>query len=160
MRTEDIRLEVRADPALLRCVRALLERYVTARGFPAERAEKVVLAVDEACTNAIRHSYGGPCDEKVELRLGSTDEGIEITLSDDGIPAPAGAVARKAPAPPDPAALKPGGLGVQLMWEVFDDVEFRPGDRRGNRVRMVLRRPAPGPDGPAVRSRKKEGEDP
>jgi anti-sigma regulatory factor (Ser/Thr protein kinase) len=141
MSSEDIRLDVTADPKLLRYVRTLLKSYVIGQGFPEEHAENVVLAVDEACTNAIRHSYGGCCGEKVELRLGSTPDGVEIVVSDRGTPAPPGAVTRKESPPPDPASLKPGGLGVQLMFRVFDEVDFRPGETRGNTVRMLLRWP-------------------
>ena len=143
MKTEDIRLQLRADPDLLRSVRAMLGCYARSRGFPETRAEEIVLAVDEACTNAIRHSYGGPCDEKLELRMGTAEGGLEITLSDGGRPCPKAAIVRKGDPPPDPDVLKPGGLGVQLMFRVFDEVDFQPGEEKGNRVRLFLRWPEP-----------------
>jgi anti-sigma regulatory factor (Ser/Thr protein kinase) len=141
MKKVDIRLEVRADPALLRSVRSLLACYIRSRGFTEARTEEAVLAIDEACTNAIRHSYGGPCDETIELCLGSAEEGLEITVSDRGKPAPEEKVAPRALRAPDPAAIKPGGLGVGLMYRVFDEVDFRPGTERGNDVRLFLRWP-------------------
>jgi hypothetical protein len=36
--------------------------------------------------------------------------------------------------------LQPGGLGVRLIHEVFDEVHFCPGESRGNCVTMRLRR--------------------
>ncbi len=145
MNQVDIRLEVRADPALLRAVRGLLCAYARSQGFTEARAEEVVLAVDEACTNAIRHSYGGPCDETIELRLGPAEGGVEITLCDRGKPAPEGKLVPGPCRAPDPGAVRPGGLGVGLMFRVFDEVEFRPGKERGNAVRMFLRRPQGAP---------------
>jgi len=141
MKKVDIHVEVRADPRLLRSVRGLLCAWVRSQGFPESRAEEVTLAVDEACTNAIRHSYGGPCDETIELDLGTGEGGVEITVSDRGKPAPEGAVVARPPRAPDPSALKPGGLGVGLMRRVFDEVDFRRGEERGNAVHLFLRWP-------------------
>ena len=141
MTPEDLRVDVAADPRLLGSVRALLRSYLTACGIAEDKSDEVVLAVDEACTNAIRHSYGGPCSERIELRLRCSDEGLEIVVADHGKPAPPQAVAPRDLPAPDPATVKPGGLGVHLMHRVFDRVEFRPGERSGNTVRMFLRRP-------------------
>ena len=143
MTAPDIRLEVLSKPKLLKPLRALLRCYVIAQGLAEEQAQSVVLAVDEACTNAIRHSYSGSPDGKLELLLRSTAEAIEIELADHGTPAPANCVMRKDDRTPDPDTIQPGGLGVQLIFTVFDKVEFYPGKECGNRVVMRLKRPAP-----------------
>jgi anti-sigma regulatory factor (Ser/Thr protein kinase) len=140
----DIRIEVLSKPQLLKPIRELLRSYVAGCGYPGETAEMVVLAVDEACANAIRHAYRGCCDEQFEILLRSDAEGVEITLTDRGRPAPAERIAPRDVAPPDPATVKPGGLGLRLIYEVFDEVEFRPGEECGNRVTMKLKRPGSG----------------
>ena len=113
------------------------------QGLREEQAQCVVLAVDEACTNAIRHSYKGAPDGELELLLRSNEHAIEIELADRGTPAPADCVMRKDDTTPDPDTVKPGGLGVQLIFKVFDEVEFYPGKDSGNRVIMRLKRPPP-----------------
>jgi anti-sigma regulatory factor (Ser/Thr protein kinase) len=109
-------------------------------GLAEDRRDEVVLAVDEAMANAIRHAYQGRCDESVELVMTASPEWLEISVSDQGVPCPAECVERRPLAPPGPDELRPGGLGVKLIHEVFDDVRFCPGEDRGNCVTMRLRR--------------------
>lgn len=139
--TNDIQIEVRSEPRLLHSVRGLVWRYVRGAGFSEDRADEVVLAVDEACTNSMRHAYHHHVDRTVWLRLASDDGAIEIEVRDDGKTAPAECFQHKELLPPDPDDLRPGGLGVQLIYRVFDEVEFSPGSECGNCVRMRLYRP-------------------
>ena len=142
MAKQDIRVEVLSDPRLLKSIRGLVREYLASFGVSAERIGEVVLAVDEACTNAIRHAYGLRKDRRIELILTSSGDGIEIVLRDEGVPAPADRVQRREFATPDLESLTPGGLGVQLIYEVFDEVEFTPGETVGNCVVMRLKTPA------------------
>ena len=88
MRQDDFHIEMVSDARHLCALRALVRTYVGAQGFAADRTEEIVLAVDEACTNAIRHSYGGRRDGRLTLELSSRDEAVEFVLSDEGAPAP------------------------------------------------------------------------
>lgn len=140
MTAPDLRIEILPEPRLLKAVRGLVRGYMNAQGFVPERAEEVVLAVDEACANSIRHSYARePCGA-VALEFRSDEHEVMIELRDAGIPAPSDRVRRKPAPAPNVATLRPGGLGVQLIYQVFDDVEFRPGSECGNHVIMRLRR--------------------
>lgn len=143
MERHDIRVEIAADPKMLHVVRGLVRGYIEQVGVAADRADDVVLAVDEACANSIRHAYQGQPDARLELTLGAGPDVVEIQVRDEGVPASRQALERKPLAPPDPANLRPGGLGVPLIYQVFDEVEFRVGDTRGNRVTMRLRRRQP-----------------
>ena len=135
---EDIHVELNADPKLLRAVRGLVRGYLESWSFPEDRVLEVVLAVDEACTNAMRHAYNNEPGNRLALRLRSAETCIEIELRDEGQPAPTGRVKRKKIVVPDKETLQPGGLGVQILYEVFDQVQFAPGPDRGNRVTMRL----------------------
>jgi len=138
----DIYLELRSNPKLLRSVRGMVRTYVASYGFDTDRQDEVVLAVDEACANAIRHSYAGRDDGMVRLRLNADGDWVEICLEDDGVPCPLDKTQPPAVSgPPDVASLSPGGLGIRLMYEVFDAVKFAPGSDRGNKVTMRLKRP-------------------
>lgn len=138
---KDIRLELLSDARLLQCVRGLIRVYLQGLGFSRERMSEIVLAVDEACTNAIRHSYGGRANGRVTLTLRSNAQWIEMEVRDAGEPAPPDKVARRELERPTRETAQPGGLGVQLMYQVFDEVVFAPGEKRGNRVTMRLKRP-------------------
>lgn len=123
------------------CIRGLVRAYAAGLGFLEDRVREIVLAVDEACANAIRHSYAGRNDGTVALTLKSSAEWVELELIDAGAPAPAEKVARRELERPSTETARPGGLGVQLMYRVFDEVVFTPGATRGNHVMMRLRRP-------------------
>ncbi len=135
---DDFRLEVRSDPRFLRCIRSLVRGWVEVCEVSSDATDEIVLAIDEACSNAIRHSYGGRCDRFVELTLRADDEWIEVRLCDQGEPCPPEHHERRVLEPPDPERLVPGGLGVQLIHRAFDDVTFCPGATAGNCV--ILRR--------------------
>jgi anti-sigma regulatory factor (Ser/Thr protein kinase) len=106
-----------------------------------EVTDEVVLAIDEACSNAIRHSYEGRCDETVALTLRAAPDFLEFEVCDQGVPGHPERLRRRPLEIPDEDEVRPGGLGVQLMYEVFDEVRFSSGEGGGNCVVMRLRRP-------------------
>ena len=139
-RERDLHVTVRSDPKLLASVRSLVRSWVESWDVGDKTTDRVVLAIDEACTNAIRHAYEGRRDGSVELSLHAGPEYLEFQVSDTGVPCPPECTTRR---PLQPAAdddLKPGGLGIQLIHEVFDEVDFCPGESGGNCVTMKLMR--------------------
>ena len=134
-----LKLQLPSDPNLLSVVRGALERLTEALGFSAPDCRSVTRAVDEALTNIIRHCYQGRLDQPIEiscnrLRPGATTDprdGLEILLCDRG------------PAV-DPSKLrgrqlddlKPGGLGLHLICQSMDAVEYQR-LRGANRFRLV-----------------------
>jgi anti-anti-sigma factor len=84
---------------------------------------EVQLAVDEAATNVIQHSYAGePGPMTIETRHNGDE--YEITIRDRGRPFNPDTV-------PEPDLVSPleerrtGGLGIYLMRKLMDTVEFR-----------------------------------
>ena len=136
----DLHLTVRSDPKLLGSIRSLVRSWVDSWDVDAKTADEVVLAIDEACTNAIRHAYEGRCDGSVELTLHAAEEHLEFQVSDKGVSCPAECTERRPLHPPDVDDLEPGGLGIQLIHKVFDEVDFCPGESGGNCVTMKLKR--------------------
>ena len=94
LETSDILIEFRSDPALLKPVRHLVRAYLDSLGLSADRRDDVVLAVDEACANAIRHSYQGDNDRPIELSFTQDSSGVTIVLRDEGLPPPKARVHR------------------------------------------------------------------
>ena len=135
---KDMHLEVRSDPRFLGTIRRMVRGWLEACGIGEQIAANVVLAIDEACANVIRHSYEGRCDQPLEISLHSEPDYLQFQISDHGEPCPPECVARKPFETPEIDQLKPGGLGVQLIYEVFDEVEFCPGVERGNCMTLRL----------------------
>ena len=65
----DLHLIVRSDPRLLSSIRSLVRSWVESWDVDEKTTSDVVLAIDEACTNAIRHAYGGREDCSVTVGL-------------------------------------------------------------------------------------------
>ncbi|HIJ64040.1 MAG TPA: ATP-binding protein [Rhodospirillaceae bacterium] len=103
-----------------------------AAGCPPEMAEEVVLAVDEACQNIIRHAYRGDGEIVLEIRL-AAERRLEILLIDFAAPVDPG---RIVPRPLD--ELRPGGLGTHFIRSVMEEVSYLPPPPgAGNFLRMT-----------------------
>ncbi|MGA8277462.1 MAG: SpoIIE family protein phosphatase [Rhodanobacteraceae bacterium] len=124
-----------AVPEHLQGLRRALRRVLDSGGIAPALRDKLVLVIDEACANIIRHAYGPQRSGDIRLRLTRVDDVLRFELSDD--------------APTiDPACVKPkplgecraGGFGVALIDSVMDEwrVEPRVGGR-GNRLILQKR---------------------
>ena len=97
--------------------------------------DDLVLAVDEACQNIIRHAYAGTPDGEIILEILGEDDNIVVLLRDFAAPVDPTRIG-----PRDLGDVRPGGLGTHLMRTVMDGVEFLPPPGgRGNLLRMVKR---------------------
>jgi serine/threonine-protein kinase RsbW len=95
------------------------------------------LAVDEICSNVIRHGYGGRSG-RIEITVQAVTNGIQFTVRDWGATFDPEAV----PAPDLDAPLEQrslGGLGLFLVRQLMDKVHFQFSGERGNSVTMVKR---------------------
>ena len=105
-------------------------------GFADEDIANIELAVDEACTNIIKHAYQYATDKEIEISIFQSDRSFEIRIYDSGR-----AFDPTKLRPPDLKEhighLRRGGLGVYLMKRLMDKVEynFNPGKR--NEVRLT-----------------------
>ena len=127
-------LEVKfvSDPRWLRPVRLLVKEYAEQAGFSPETQQEVELAVGEALTNVMRHSYGGDTTRPIDLRCALRDGAFEIEVRDHGEPFDV------ADLPPPPDELRAGGRGVYLIRTIMDSVEYLREDNR-NLLRMTKR---------------------
>ena len=112
---------------MLCVVRGALAQLTEILGLSPEACRAVVLAVDEALTNVIRHAYLGRTDEPVEVSFrrcqARGDEGwrdaLEIVLEDHGVPVKAEEMRGRSL-----DEIRPGGLGLHFIRENMDKVKF------------------------------------
>lgn len=119
-----------AEPERLRCVRADLRQALDRGGVAPELRDRLVLAVDEACCNIIRHAYAGGSGD-ILLSLQRDGDVLEFELRDD---APGVDPARITPR--DLAECRAGGLGVNFIDALMDGWRLQP---RAGGVGNVLR---------------------
>jgi len=129
-----IRFPSRTDN--LEVVREFVHNLALKAGFVEERADQISLAVDEACTNVIKHAHKFDARRKIDLEVNYDSKRIEIVISDKGAGFDPGALPK-----PDLNKYiheaKMGGLGIHLMKTLMDEViySFNPGVK--NQVKLI-----------------------
>ncbi|MGH3133649.1 MAG: ATP-binding protein, partial [Gaiellaceae bacterium] len=115
-----LRLRVPSDVGSLDLVRDALRVWLGGTPFDRADAHDVVLAVWEACANAIEH--GGDANDFVQLQADLVDSRLRITVEDEGRWAPHVERADR-------------GLGLRLMHAAMSSVDVAPG-AAGTRVTL------------------------
>ena len=124
-----------SQPDRLKLVRSAVFDTAKMCGCSESVARDIVIAVDEACQNVIRHAYKGSPDGKIILDISRDGDGIILSLRDFADPVD---VAKIKPRELDD--LRPGGLGTHFIQEIMDEVDFLvPPEGDGNILRMVKR---------------------
>jgi len=107
-------------------------------GFAPGRIEDLKTAVAEACINAIEHGNQGHPDTRVLVTMNFKDDRFSVSVKDggDGI--------KKLPE--DKAVMQqieklepPKGLGIYLIKQLVDEVEFNDMTKDGHAVKMVIK---------------------
>ncbi len=126
-------MRIASRPDCLRLVRAVVNEAGNANGCSGECISQMVMAVDEACQNIIRHAYGGDPDGEIVVDIRRQDDRIAIHLLDFADPVD---VSKIKPRSLDD--VKPGGLGTRFIQECVDECGFlTPPDGAGNCLRLV-----------------------
>ncbi|MEN6438766.1 MAG: ATP-binding protein [Syntrophobacter sp.] len=125
-------LDIPADPASMFIVRALVGTVSERIGFGREECGRLVLAVDEACTNVIRHAYKHRENERIILTFLINLDYFQVDIRDFGPAAdPACFVSREL------EDVRPGGLGIHFIKSAFDRTEYSVPEDGGMLLRLV-----------------------
>ena len=81
--------------------------------------DEIVLAIDEACQNVVRHAYRDK-NGNVAIKLSFQNKEFIVSLEDDGTPA----IPEKIK-PRNIEDIKPGGLGTFFINQIMDSVSFQ-----------------------------------
>ncbi|MGA0872473.1 MAG: ATP-binding protein [Phycisphaerales bacterium] len=112
----EIQLCVLSQPRLLGAVRALLETFAERIGFCERGRGELVLAIDEAMTNIIRHGYGHADDCRIWMSLRTLTEpsaGIRVEIDDHQACFDPSELPER-----DLDEVRPGGLGIHLIRQL------------------------------------------
>ena len=135
---EDIFLSIPGHPRHLCLVRRAVEQIARTAGFSEKESERTGLAVNEACCNIIKYSYGGDLSGKIEINVSVSEDALTVNIRDYGEQGKKFDIDKICC--PDLEKLKPGGLGINIMRTVMDRVEYLPGAEGGNVLRMMKRK--------------------
>ena len=116
-------------------VRRFIELHTVEAGFNEESVEQFKVAVDEACTNVIKHAYNGDEDHHVDISIIIESDRCTVCIRDDGK-----AFNARQYSEPNIFELakqhEAGGFGVHIMLRLMDDVEYASKGRK-NEVRLT-----------------------
>lgn len=136
-----VRQRVPSRTEELHHVRQVVEHEAMAFGFDQETAFRLALAVDEACTNIIKHAYEGSPSHAFDLEISTADNQFRIVLTDEG----KGFSPSRLPRLDMKRYFERmcrGGLGVHIIKLVMDDVDYDVAANKYNRLSMTKYRHA------------------
>jgi len=131
-------LEIPAQSQYLCLIRGFLKPLLKEIGFSVKETYHVVLAVDEACSNVVRHAYKGgkrvsesDCtNNRIVVKAEIYEKKIKIKIRDYGIKCDTRKIhGRKL------SQVRPGGLGVHLIHGCMDEVVY---NKRTKGTELVL----------------------
>lgn len=143
-----LKLELQSNPEMLCVVRHALGQLAETLGFSSAECRAVVLAVDEALTNIIKHAYGGEAGRPIRASFrrievpgdGMQGKALEIVLEDRGKKIDRAKLCGR-----PLEEVRPGGLGMHFINECMDAVEFRRKFGR-NQLRLIKLLDGPNPE--------------
>lgn len=134
--TETVTLIVPSHPKYLYVIRSALYPIAMEAGFGRREAGKMVLAVDEACSNIIKYAYEGDHTKTITMTVKMSDTNITIQLADSGKQTDTSKIT-----PRRLDDIRPGGLGTHFMSSVFDRVEYDTCREQGTVLTLEKKRP-------------------
>ncbi|MGE3181425.1 MAG: ATP-binding protein [Phycisphaerae bacterium] len=133
-----LQVNVKSNPEDLTVVREALRNWLATQEWNDIQVAEIVLAVDEALTNVIRHGYDGKPDMPIEFQAerfvdSHQGAGIEINVRDYGKQVDLSKICGR-----DLNDIRPGGLGVHLIHAMMSYAAFKHAD--GGGMRLVMRK--------------------
>src|SRR2546428_7636141 len=112
------KLEFTSHTANLALMRSFVRRFLARHPFSEKEQTLMVLGVDEACTNVIRHAYDLRDDQPIALSVETLRTCVRVRLRDYGEQAPVSEMRGRAH-----NEVNPGGLGLLSLRKPLDKVD-------------------------------------
>ena len=134
MKPKSMRIKSRTERLI--DVRKFVSEAAKKFGFDEEQVSKIALAVDEACTNVIKHAYAFDPNGTLTVKVHPQNREFEVVITDHGTSFNPNSI--KLPDMQEYLShYEHGGLGVYLMKSLMDEVEYDIEPGKKNRVRLV-----------------------
>ncbi len=113
------KLEFTSHTANLALMRNFVRKFLARHPFSEKQRILMVLGIDEACTNVIRYAYDLRDDQPIALSVEALRTCVRMRLRDYGEQTPAEQMRGRAH-----NQVRPGGLGLHLIRNAFDKVDY------------------------------------
>ncbi|MBV6512982.1 MAG: ATP-binding protein [Ignavibacteriales bacterium] len=138
MKQHSFELKVSSTTGELAAIREFIQEKAAQAGVSQKTIDSIILAVDEASTNIVKHAYHFDDSKEIKLHLSFEDGNCTVSLTDYG----ESFDPDKVPNPDMNEYLKQrrvGGLGLMLIRTLMDFVEYHTVKGKYNRLTMVKR---------------------
>ena len=126
-------LTLPTDARLISQTRRTVSGFLEQMGVATDVVDDVVLAMDEACTNVMRHAFRGDTD-LFRLTAELANDEIVVIVEDEGVGLPLTKLNEPLGAP-EPTATS--GRGLQMIRSLMTDVALETAPlRQGTRLEM------------------------
>ncbi len=129
--TESVKLTVPSDPKYLSLVREVVFHLLTGQEVAKAIIPRLVLCIDEACSNIIKYSYSECKDQPIEMCFLLANDIFEVNIRDFGKQCDSSDIK-----PRSIHEVKPGGLGTHFINEIMDEVEYCTNRDKGTLLTM------------------------
>ena len=129
---ESIRIDIPSHPKYLSVVREVTERLGKVYGMKRRLVGDIKLAIDEACSNVIKHSYRGDTSKKIKLLYEINGESFKVIIDDNGQKTDMRSLKGR-----NLDDVRPGGLGIHFIRKIFDVFRLDEAKKRGNRLVLI-----------------------
>jgi serine/threonine-protein kinase RsbW len=129
------KMEIKSRTENLASIRDFIKTAASEAGFSKEAIDNIILAVDEACTNIIKHAYKYSPEGRIVITLKPGKKSFTIEIIDYGKSFEPDLV-------PNPDLQKyvnqgrVGGLGMYLMKTLMDEVKYQSVPGKFNQVSL------------------------
>ena len=127
-----VRLTIPARPEYITLGRLALAALAGVRPVSDETLHDLKLALTEACTNSVKHAYDEGGEGTVDILYELQPDRLAVEVGDAG----AGFEPRDSNGV-NGEDLSEGGLGIEIIRAVTDEVEIEPREGGGSRLRFV-----------------------
>lgn len=117
--TESVKLAIPSNPKYLGLVRKVLHHLLADHEVSGETSRRLILCVDEACSNIIKYSYEGCPDQTIALRFSLAEASFQVKIRDYGKQLDSRDIK-----PRPLQKIEPGGLGTYFINEIMDEVDY------------------------------------
>ncbi len=127
-----ITLSVSSNSCYLKLIRGIILQSAMIMQFSEKLCKDITLAVDEAVTNVIKHSYDCAKDKEIIIKIILADKYIKLNIQDFGKK-----VDPKTIKPRELDDIRPGGLGVFFIKKIMDEVDYNVSGEEGTVLTMI-----------------------